>query len=421
MIVYNRTEYSALSINQYRKEKYRLQVELLKLQEWVVDKGKRIAIVFEGRDAAGKGSTIKRFVEHLMPKAVDVIELGVPSKKQDKHWFLTWEKRLPRKGKIVFYDRSWYSRAIIQPSMGYCTESQYNYFMKKVNQWEKKLIDDELIIIKFYLSISKENQEFRFQKREKHTLKYWKLSANDWKAYKNWHIITSYKNEMFRLTSTKYAPWVAINSDDKMISRLNAMRYVLKVLDYPRKKILKQKKWTKENPTYNINVNGTLFNNLSQKQYSVICSLLPETEKMYAAGGVVLGEEKVLFIKKNNKWELPKGIITKGKGAKETALKEISEETGLPQDELDIVCELIPTHHNRNIEKKKTIKETMWYLVSFRGDMKTKLVPDKSENITRCVWVEKKSLKNPLENSHGHIQYLMEYVKQTEDFRRLTT
>ena len=102
MIVYNRTEYSALSINQYRKEKYRLQVELLKLQEWVVDKGKRIAIVFEGRDAAGKGSTIKRFVEHLMPKAVDVIELGVPSKKQDKHWFLTWENGCQEKGKLFF-------------------------------------------------------------------------------------------------------------------------------------------------------------------------------------------------------------------------------------------------------------------------------------------------------------------------------
>ena len=105
MIVYNRTEYSALNINQYKKEKYRLQVELLKLQEWVVHKGKRIAIIFEGRDAAGKGSTIKRFVEHLMPKAVDIIELGVPSKKQDKHWFLTWEKRLPQKGKIVFLTR----------------------------------------------------------------------------------------------------------------------------------------------------------------------------------------------------------------------------------------------------------------------------------------------------------------------------
>ena len=164
-----------------------------------------------------------------------------------------------------------------------------------------------------------------------------------------------------------------------------------------------------------------MFNNLSQKQYSVICSLLPETEKVHAAGGVVLGGGKVLFIKKNNRWELPKGIVAKGKGAKKTALKEISEETGLPQDELDIVCELIPTHHNRNIEKKKRIKETMWYLVSFRGDMNTKLVPDKSENITRCVWVEKTSLKTQLEKSYRHIQYLMEYVKQTEDFRLLTT
>ena len=420
MIVYNRTEYSALNINQYRKEKYRLQVELLKLQEWVIATGKRIAIVLEGRDAAGKGSTIKRFVEHLMPKAVEVIELGVPSKKQDKHWFLTWEKRLPQKGKIVFYDRSWYSRAIIQPSMGYCTESQYNYFMKKVNQWEKRLINNDLILIKFYLSISRENQEFRFHKREKHTLKYWKLSPNDWKAYKNWHIITSYKNEMFRLTSTKHAPWVAINSDNKMIARLNAMRYVLKVLDYPRKKVLKQKKWTRENPTYNINVNGTLFNNLSRKQYTVICSLLPEAEKVHAAGGVVLGEGKVLFIKKNERWELPKGIVANGKSTKKTALKEISEETGLPQNDLKIVCELIPTHHNRDVEKKKTIKEIMWYLVSFKGDMNTKLIPDKSENITKCAWIEKNSLKIPLENSYRHIQYLIEYVKQTEDFKNLT-
>ena len=298
MIVYNRNEYSALSLNQYRKEKYRLQLELLKVQEWVLEQGERIAIVFEGRDAAGKGSTIKRFVEHLMPKGVDIVELGVPSKKQDKRWFLTWEKRLPKKGKIVFYDRSWYSRAIIQPSMGYCNEAQYNYFMKKVNKWEKKLMDGGLTIIKFYLSISKENQEFRFHKRETHTLKYWKLSPNDWKAYKNWHIITSYKNEMFRKTSTESSPWVAINSNNKMIARLNAMRYVLKVLDYPNKKALKQKKWSKENPTYNISVKGTSFNNLSQKQYSIICSLLPYGEKAHAAGGVVLGEGKILFIKK---------------------------------------------------------------------------------------------------------------------------
>ena len=419
MIVYNRNEYSALSLNQYRKEKYRLQLELLKVQEWVLEQGKRIAIIFEGRDAAGKGSTIKRFVEHLMPKGVDIVELGVPSKKQDKRWFLTWEKRLPKKGKIVFYDRSWYSRAIIQPSMGYCNEAQYNYFMKKVNKWEKKLMDGGLTIIKFYLSISKENQEFRFHKRETHTLKYWKLSPNDWKAYKNWHIITSYKNEMFRKTSTESSPWVAINSNNKMIARLNAMRYVLKVLDYPNKKALKQKKWSKENPTYNISVKGTSFNNLSQKQYSIICSLLPYGEKAHAAGGVVLGEGKVLFIKKNNRWELPKGRVSKGKSNKKTALKEISEETGLPKNKLKIICELIPTHHNRNIEKKKIVKEIMWYLVSFKGNMNTKLIPDKSENITDCVWIEKKHLYKPLEKSHRHIQYLIDYAKQNNDFKKL--
>ena len=119
MIIYNRTEYKALSTRQYSKEKKRLQVELLKLEEWVIKNNKRVGIVLEGRDAAGKGSTIKRFIENMMPKAVDVIELGVPTKKQAKNWFRTWEKRLPEKGKIHFFDRSWYSRALIQPAMGY--------------------------------------------------------------------------------------------------------------------------------------------------------------------------------------------------------------------------------------------------------------------------------------------------------------
>ena len=270
MIVYNRNEYSALSLNQYRKEKYRLQLELLKVQEWVLEQGKRIAIVFEGRDAAGKGSTIKRFVEHLMPKGVDIVELGVPSKKQDKRWFLTWEKRLPKKGKIVFYDRSWYSRAIIQPSMGYCNEAQYNYFMKKVNSWEKGLIDNGLILIKIYLSISKENQELRFHFRKNHELKYWKLSSNDWKAHKNWQLLTDYKEQMFERTSTKLSPWVIINSDNKMIARLNAMRYVLSNIDYPNRKDLKPKKWSKDSPVYNISLFNVQFNNLSHEQYELL-------------------------------------------------------------------------------------------------------------------------------------------------------
>ena len=148
MIIYNRTEYKALAHRQYSKEKKRLQVELLKLQEWAITEGKRIGIVLEGRDAAGKGSTIKRFIENMMPKAVEVIELGVPTKKQERNWFRTWEKRMPSIGKVHFFDRSWYSRALIQPAMGYCTEKQYKYFMKKVNHWEKKMMADGIILIK---------------------------------------------------------------------------------------------------------------------------------------------------------------------------------------------------------------------------------------------------------------------------------
>jgi polyphosphate kinase 2 len=241
MIIYNRTEYKALSQQKYSKEKNRLQVELLKLQEWVINRDKRVAIVLEGRDAAGKGSTIKRFIENMMPKGVEVIELGVPTKKQEKNWFRTWEKRMPESGKIHFFDRSWYSRALIQPVMGYCNEKQYKYFMSKINKWEKKVIEDGLILIKMYLSISKENQEIRFHLRETSALKYWKISPNDWKAQKKWQILTTFKEVMFNKTSTRESPWVIINSDNKMIGRLNAMRYVLSSIEYEEKENLKQK------------------------------------------------------------------------------------------------------------------------------------------------------------------------------------
>tara|TARA_X000001036_G_scaffold344388_1_gene324037 strand:- start:187 stop:1020 length:834 start_codon:yes stop_codon:yes gene_type:complete len=270
MIIYNRTEYSELTNSQYRKEKRRLQIELLKLQEWAIDSNQRIAILLEGRDAAGKGSTIQRFIENLMPKATKIVELGVPNKKQEKNWFKTWEKRLPKKGTLTFFDRSWYSRALIQPAMGYCTENQYKYFMKKVNNWEKKLIDKGLVLIKIYLSISKENQKLRFQFRKDHDLKYWKLSTNDWKAHKNWQLLTDYKEQMFEQTSTKKAPWVVINSDNKMIARLNAIRYVLSKIDYPDRKDLKPKKWSKESPVYNISLFNTQFNSLNREQYELL-------------------------------------------------------------------------------------------------------------------------------------------------------
>ncbi|MFL3052671.1 MAG: polyphosphate kinase [Candidatus Neomarinimicrobiota bacterium] len=270
MIIYNRTEYSELTNSQYRKEKRRLQIELLKLQEWTIDTNQRIAILLEGRDAAGKGSTIQRFIENLMPKATKIVELGVPNKKQEKNWFKTWEKRLPKKGTITFFDRSWYSRALIQPAMGYCSENQYKYFMKKVNKWENTLIEKGLKLIKIYLSISKENQKLRFQFRKDHDLKYWKLSTNDWKAHKNWQLLTDYKEQMFEQTSTKIAPWVVINSDNKMIARLNAIRYVLSDIEYPNRKNLKPKKWSKESPVYNISLFNTQFNNLNREQYELL-------------------------------------------------------------------------------------------------------------------------------------------------------
>jgi len=273
MIIYNRTEYSELTNSQYRKEKRRLQIELLKLQEWTIDTNQRIAILLEGRDAAGKGSTIQRFIENLMPKATKIVELGVPNKKQEKNWFKTWEKRLPKKGTITFFDRSWYSRALIQPAMGYCSENQYKYFMKKVNKWENTLIEKGLKLIKIYLSISKENQKLRFQFRKDHDLKYWKLSTNDWKAHKNWQLLTDYKDQMFEQTSTKIAPWVVINSDNKMIARLNAIRYVLSDIEYPNRKNLKPKKWSKEAPVYNISLFNTQFNNLNREQYELLNKL----------------------------------------------------------------------------------------------------------------------------------------------------
>ena len=277
MIIYNRTKYKELSLRSYQKEKRRLQIELLKLQEWVIQSEKRLAIVFEGRDAAGKGATIKRFIENLIPKTKRVVELGVPTANQNKMWFKTYDKLLPQKGEIVFFDRSWYTRGLIQPAMGYCTDRQYNYFMKKVNDWEKKHIADGLLLIKFYLSVSKENQRQRFAFRQSSPLKYWKLSENDLKAAKEWDLFTHYKEQVFNNSEPNNNPWVIINSDNKMIARLNAMRYVLSNYDYEGKKVLKDKKWSREIEEYDIVVDGVKFKNLTKEQYELLYKLKGST------------------------------------------------------------------------------------------------------------------------------------------------
>ena len=273
MIIYNRTSYKELTLKSYQKEKRKLQIELLKLQEWVIESGQRLAIVLEGRDAAGKGATIKRFIENLIPKTMRVVELGVPTSTQNRMWFKTYDKLLPKEGEIVFFDRSWYTRGLIQPAMGYCTERQYKYFMKNVNVWEKKHIDKGLLLIKFYLSVSKENQQQRFVFRQNSPLKYWKLSANDLKAAKEWDLFTHYKEQVFSNSESNRNPWVIINSDNKMIGRLNAMRYVLSAIDYDHKKILKPKKWSKGTPSYNIVLNNVSFENLKREQYDILYKL----------------------------------------------------------------------------------------------------------------------------------------------------
>ena len=225
-------ERSLISRNVYEEEKYDIQVELLKLQEWVKKEKKRIAIVFEGRDTAGKGSTIKRFTEYLDPKGFRIVALGVPTEEEKNNWFARYERYLPKPGEIVFFDRSWHNRSIVEPAMGYCSEDQYKEFMGSVNDWEESLVDDGITLIKFWFSITKEKQQKRFELRQKSPLKYWKFSPNDAKVVDKWDLITFYKNQMFSHNSTKKCPWVIINSNDKRIARLNAMRYVLSVLDY---------------------------------------------------------------------------------------------------------------------------------------------------------------------------------------------
>jgi polyphosphate kinase 2 len=225
-------EGSILGRKQYESEKYQLQVELLKLQEWVKSNGKKVAIVFEGRDAAGKGSTIKRFIEYLDPKGFKVVALGVPTEEEKNNWFQRYESHLPNAGEIVFFDRSWYNRAVVEPAMGYCSEDQYQDFMKKVVDWEEKQIRGGLVLIKFWFSITQDKQIKRFELRQSSPLKYWKFSPNDAKVLDKWEIIGNFKRQMFQQTSSRLSPWVIINSNDKKIGRLNAMRYVLSKIDY---------------------------------------------------------------------------------------------------------------------------------------------------------------------------------------------
>jgi len=218
---------------EYEKEKGELQVELLKLQKWVGDTGQRIVMIFEGRDAGGKGGTIKRFMEHMNPRQAHVIALTVPTKREQGQWyFQRYISTLPSKGEMALYDRSWYNRGVVEPVMGFCTPEQHKLFLKQAPEFEKMLTDDGIILYKFWFSVSREEQFRRFKSRETDKLKQWKLSPVDQDGLKRWDKFTKAKNKMFDKTDVDWAPWTVIRSDGKKRARLNCMRFVLNSLPY---------------------------------------------------------------------------------------------------------------------------------------------------------------------------------------------
>lgn len=270
LISLDQSEYNKLSAKAYALEKRRLQIELLKLQEDVIKNNRRICIVFEGRDTAGKSSAIKFFSEYLRPTNFKYVQLGIPTKWESSHWFQRWEKVLPKQGEISFLDRSWYTRAITEPIMGYCSEHQYRTFMKRVNKWEENLIENGVELIKFYFSLSKDQQERRMHARKNSQLKYWKLSKNDEQIVTKWDAFTLYKEQMFNKTGTEISPWVSINSNNKMIGRLTSLRYFLIKTDYENKKILKPAKYSESLSNYSATIEGVKFENLSYEQFMII-------------------------------------------------------------------------------------------------------------------------------------------------------
>jgi polyphosphate kinase len=227
-----------MSRKSYEQHKYQLQVELLKLQAWVKDTGQKVVILFEGRDAAGKGGAIKRFMEHLNPRGAHVVALEKPSETERGQWyFQRYVQHLPTAGEIALFDRSWYNRAGVERVMGFCNEDEYLEFMRQSPEFERNLVRSGVHLIKFWFSVSREEQRRRFKERKVHPLKQWKLSPIDLASLDKWDDYTKAKESMFFYTDTADSPWTVIKSDDKKRARLNAMRYVLHRLPYSNKDV----------------------------------------------------------------------------------------------------------------------------------------------------------------------------------------
>lgn len=217
----------------YTSEMTDLQEELVKLQNWVVALGARVAVLFEGRDAAGKSGAIRRFVEALNPRHARIAALSKPTEEEQGQWyFQRYATQLPNRGELVLFDRSWYNRAVVEPVMGFCTEEQYQKFMHQVNGFENMLIEDGIVIVKFWFSISKEEQKKRFADRGRDVVKRWKISPVDKEAQKKWDKYTEYMNKMFATTNLPHSPWIIVQSNNKRKARIESIKYLLTQIPY---------------------------------------------------------------------------------------------------------------------------------------------------------------------------------------------
>jgi polyphosphate kinase len=227
------TKKGRLNARYYEKELAYLQAELVRLQYWIRDQGERVVVVFEGRDAAGKGGTIKRIAEVLNPRSATIVALGTPTERERTQWyFQRYAAHLPAAGEIVMFDRSWYNRAGVERVMGFCTDAEYEDFIRACPKFERMLVRSGIRVIKYWFSVSPEEQERRFQSRIHNTTKRWKISPMDLESRRRWVEYSKAKDTMFEYTDTKIAPWTMVPSDDKKIARLNCIRHLLSQFDY---------------------------------------------------------------------------------------------------------------------------------------------------------------------------------------------
>lgn len=230
-------------------EYIQLQTEMVRMQNWLIETGKRLIVICEGRDSAGKGGAIMRFIRFINPRHYRVVALNKPTNEERGQWyFQRYIQHFPDPGEIVFFDRSWYNRAVVEPVMGFCTDAQYDLFMKQVVPFENMLLEDGLILFKLWFSINRQEQNTRLEERKSNPLISWKLSTVDMQAQLKWDDFTHYKEKMFEKTGTARSPWVVINGNNKDLARKEAMRYVLHQVDYA------QKGLTEASLTYDRNI-----------------------------------------------------------------------------------------------------------------------------------------------------------------------